>query len=48
MGPASSPSDEFDEALGDFAIAYADQAEADYEMLKTAVAQGRITVLRED
>jgi len=41
-------SGQFDEALGDFAIAYADQAEADYEMLKTAVAQGRITVLQED
>ncbi len=34
----------FDEALGDFSIAYADQAERDYAVLKTAVRKGQIAV----
>ncbi|HKR87164.1 MAG TPA: DUF2252 domain-containing protein [Phenylobacterium sp.] len=35
-------SDAFDEAMGDFAMAYADQAERDYDALKTAVRNGQI------
>ena len=35
-------SDAFDEAMGDFALAYADQAERDYDALKTAVRNGQI------
>ncbi len=34
--------DRFDEALGEFARAYADQNDRDYESLKAAVAVGRI------
>jgi uncharacterized protein (DUF2252 family) len=34
----------FDEAMGDFAIAYADQAERDHAALKAAVRAGKITV----
>jgi hypothetical protein len=37
-------SDRFDEAMGDFAIAYADQAERDHAALKAAVSAGRIEV----
>jgi uncharacterized protein (DUF2252 family) len=37
-------SDTFDEAIGDFAIAYAGQAERDHAALKTAVRAGRIQV----
>ena len=36
--------DRFDEAMGKFAIAYADQAERDHAALKTAVAAGAIEV----
>jgi len=32
----------FDEAIGDFAVAYADQAERDYQALVAAVAAGKI------
>jgi hypothetical protein len=39
-GGASS--DQFDEAMGDFAVAYADQAERDYAALKAAVRKGGI------
>ena len=35
-------SDEFDKAIGQFAIAYADQTEKDYAALSAAVASGRI------
>jgi uncharacterized protein (DUF2252 family) len=35
-------SDRFDEAMADFAVAYADQTERDYAALKTAVKRGRI------
>jgi uncharacterized protein (DUF2252 family) len=35
-------SDVFDEAMGDFAVAYADQTERDYAALKAAVGAGRI------
>jgi uncharacterized protein (DUF2252 family) len=37
-------SDAFDEAMGDFAIAYADQAERDHAALKAAVSAGKIEV----
>lgn len=37
-------SETFDEAMGDFAIAYADQAERDHAALKAAVSAGRIQV----
>jgi len=37
-------SDAFDEAMGKFAIAYADQAERDHSALKAAVSAGKIEV----
>lgn len=37
-------SDQFDEAMGDFAIAYADQAERDHAALKAAVRKGTVAV----
>jgi hypothetical protein len=40
-------SSKFDEAMGKFALAYADQAEHDYDALKTAVRKGKITVYQE-
>lgn len=40
-------SDEFDLALGRFALAYADQTEADHAALKRAVRTGKIQVLQE-
>ena len=36
--------DRFDEAIGDFALAYADRNEADFEQLRLAVRDGRIAV----
>jgi hypothetical protein len=36
--------DHFDEAMGDFALAYADQAERDHAALKAAVRKGEIPV----
>ncbi len=36
---------QFDEAMGDFATAYADQAERDHAALKAAVRKGEVTVL---
>lgn len=41
-------SDTFDEAMGDFAIAYADQAESDHASLKAAVTAGTIKVQLEE
>jgi hypothetical protein len=41
-------SDKFDEAMGTFAVAYADQAERDHETLKAAVRAGKIVVEIED
>jgi uncharacterized protein (DUF2252 family) len=38
----------FDDALGSFALAYADQVERDHQALLAAVKAGRITVERED
>jgi hypothetical protein len=40
--------DVFDEAIGDFAVAYADQTERDYDMLVEAHRSGRIEVFIED
>ena len=40
-------SDPFDEAMGDFALAYADQAERDHAALKAAVRAGKIKVYLE-
>jgi uncharacterized protein (DUF2252 family) len=40
-------SDKFDEAIGDFSIAYADQTERDHAALKTAVRKGDIVVYRD-
>ena len=37
--------DDFDEAMGRFALAYADQAEKDYDVLKSAIRAGTIEVL---
>ncbi len=39
--------DHFDIAMGRFALAYADQAEADHAALKRAVRAGKVQVLRE-
>jgi hypothetical protein len=36
--------DQFDEALGKFAVEYADQVEKDYAELKSAVKSGRISI----
>ncbi len=40
-------SSRFDEAMGRFALAYADQAERDHGALKTAVRKGEIAVFQE-
>ena len=39
--------DQFDEAMADFAISYADQVEHDFTALKAAVKSGKITAFRE-
>ena len=41
-GYLGSSSDKFDVAMGKFALAYADQAERDYDVLKAAVRKGKI------
>ncbi|MDH6230792.1 uncharacterized protein (DUF2252 family) [Mesorhizobium soli] len=41
-GYLGSSSDEFDTAMGKFAVAYADQTERDYAALKASVRQGKI------
>ena len=40
--------DQFDEAMGDFGIAYANQAERDHAALKAAVRKGQIPIFREE
>jgi uncharacterized protein (DUF2252 family) len=40
-------SDEFDEAIGRFSLAYADQTERDHATLKTAVRKGKVAVYQE-
>ena len=42
------PSDAFDEAMGRFALTYADQAERDHAALKAAVRAGKISVQLEE
>lgn len=39
--------DVFEDAIGRFAVVYADQAEADHGKLKAAVRAGKVQVLRE-
>lgn len=41
-------SDRFDQAIGDFALAYADQTEQDYQALINAVNSGRVEALIEE
>ena len=43
-GYLGTSSDEFDEAMGDFAVAYANQAERDHAALKAAVRRGKVRV----
>ena len=40
-------SDQFDEALGNFSLAYADQAERDHAALKAAVRKGKVIAYQE-
>ena len=40
-------SDQFDIAMGKYALAYADQAEADHAALKRAVRAGKVQVMQE-
>jgi uncharacterized protein (DUF2252 family) len=47
-GYLGTSSDEFDQAMGKFAVAYADQAERDHAALKAAVRKGKIEVYQED
>ena len=42
-----SSSDEFDEAMGKFSLAYADQTERDHAALKAAVRKGKIAVYQD-
>jgi hypothetical protein len=37
-------SDRFDEAIADFSVAYADQSERDYQLLRKAVREGRLEI----
>jgi hypothetical protein len=46
-GYLGGASDVFDEAIGKFAVAYADQAERDYAALKAAVRKGKVAVYQE-
>ena len=46
-GYLGSSSDEFDEAMGKFALAYADQVEGDYAAFKAAVKKGEVPVDQE-
>ena len=46
-GYLGSSSDEFDEAMGKFALAYADQVERDYADFKAAVRKGEVPVYQE-
>lgn len=41
-------SDKFDEAIADFAVAYADQSERDHETLINAVKAGKLEVFIEE
>jgi len=46
-GYLGSSSDEFDNTMGKFGLAYADQAERDYAALKAAVRKGKIEIYQE-
>jgi uncharacterized protein (DUF2252 family) len=46
-GYLGSSSDEFDEAMGKFALAYADQVERDYAAFEAAVRKGKIPAFQE-
>jgi uncharacterized protein (DUF2252 family) len=46
-GYLGSSSDAFDEAMGKFALAYADQVERDYAALRAAARKGNIPVVQE-
>lgn len=46
-GYLGSSSNAFDEAMGDFAVAYANQAERDHAALKAAVRKGTVEVYQE-
>jgi hypothetical protein len=46
-GYLGSSNDEFDAAMGDFALAHADQPERDHAVLKAALRKGKITVCQE-
>jgi hypothetical protein len=46
-GYLGSSNDEFDTAMGNFALAYADQAERDHAALQAAVRKGKITAYQE-
>ncbi len=47
VGGYLGSSDQFDEAMGNFALTYADQAERDYAALKAAVRKGKISAYQE-
>ena len=46
-GYLGSSSDEFDDAMGKFALAYADQVEHDYAALKAAAKKGTVPAIHE-
>ena len=46
-GYLGSSNDEFDRAMGKFALAYADQAERDHAALRAAVRKGKIAACQE-
>ena len=46
-GYLGSSNDEFDAAMGDFALAHTGQEERDHAVLRAAVRKGRITVCQE-
>jgi hypothetical protein len=46
-GYLGASSDEFDEAMGKFALAYGDQVERDYADLKAAARNGEVPVIQE-
>jgi hypothetical protein len=46
-GYLGSSSGEFDEAMGKFALAYADQVERDYAALRAAARKGNIPIVQE-
>jgi uncharacterized protein (DUF2252 family) len=47
IGGYLGSSDQFDEAIGDFSFAYADQTERDHAALKAAVKSGKVHVIQD-